>query len=164
MNQIIQDHIFDFLTVALAAQYLGQRSEEVVKSLPVEFSNSQYGDKSEKSSSINKSTRRRKTKGGGSGDEGMETSEEKKKKKKKKKKKGDGKFLPKITVRDLVNMLEPQLFNDDDAGTKIVMQEDVARSSIAKHKKEESRNMDTPQKLQTSITPSNVVEGDYDHF
>ena len=169
LNQIINNLIFDFHTVALAAQYLGQRSEEVVKSLPVEFNNSQYGDKSEKSSSVNKSTRRRKTKGGGSGDEGVETkskdSEEKKKKKKKKtKKKGDGKFLPKITVRDLVNMLEPQLFNDDDAGTKIVMQEDVARSSIAKHKKEESRNMDSPQKLQTSITPSNVVEGDYDHF
>ena len=79
---------------------------------------------------------------------------------KKTKKKGDGKFLPKITVRDLVNMLEPQLFNDDDTGTKIVMQEDVARSSIAKHKKEESRNMDSPQKLPTSITPSNIVEGD----
>ena len=160
--------MFIFIIVALAAQYLGQRSEEVVKSLPVEFSQSQYGDKSERSSSVNKSTRKKRTKGvsgAGSGDEetGIETkskdSEEKKHKKKKKKKKGDGKFLPKITVRDLVNMLEPQLFNDDDTGTKMVMQEDVARSSIAKHKKEKSRNTDSPKKLQTTPNVSKVVEG-----
>ena len=99
--------------------------------------------------------------------QGLETkskdSEEKKHKKKRKKKKGDGKFLPKITVRDLVNMLEPQLFNDDDTGTKMVMQEDVARSSIAKHKKEKSRNLDSPKKLQStpvkSNTPTKAVEG-----
>ena len=159
--------LFIFIIVALAAQYLGQRSEEVVKSLPVEFSQSQYGDKSERSSSVNKSTRKKRVKGGGgagSGDEtGVETkskdSEEKKHKKKKKKKKGDGKFLPKITVRDLVNMLEPQLFTDDDTGTKMVMQEDVARSSIAKHKKEKSRNADSPKKLQTTPNVSKVVEG-----
>ena len=77
----------------MAAQYLGQRSEEVVKSLPVEFSQSQYGDKSERSSSVNKSTRKKRVKGGGgagSGDEtGVETkskdSEEKKHNKKNKK-------------------------------------------------------------------------------
>ena len=57
--------------MALAAQYLGQRSEEVVKSLPKEYANSQYGDKSERSSSVNKSIRRKKKKESVcSGDEG----------------------------------------------------------------------------------------------
>merc|ERR1712079_112954 len=67
-------------------------------------------------------------------------SGERKHTKKKKKKKGDGKFLPKITVRDLVHMLEPQLFKDDDTGTKMVMQEEAARSSIARQRKFRSRS------------------------
>ena len=67
-------------------------------------------------------------------------SGERKHTKKKKKKKGDGKFLPKITVRDLVHMLEPQLFKDDDTGTKMVMQEEAARSSIARQRKSRSRS------------------------
>ena len=141
------------LSVALAAQYLGQSSEEVVKSLPVEFP---YGDKSERgSSSGNRSTRRKKK--GSENEDGADTasreSEEKKHKKKKRKKKGDGKFLPKITVRDLVNMLEPQLFKNDDTGTMMVMKEDTAKSSIARQKREKVREAREPPKKLESCPP-----------
>ena len=123
------------LSVALAAEYLGQKSEEVAKSLPVDFVDTQSNlDKSEKTGSHHKSTKKKKK---CDADEGGETNSKgsgEKKHKKKKKKKGDGKFLPKITVRDLVGMLEPQLFKDDDTGTKMVMQEETARSSIARQK------------------------------
>ena len=150
------------LSVALAAQYLGQRSEEVVKSLPSEFTQSQYGDKSEKSSSNQRSSKKKK-KHKGSGDEGLDStskdSEEKKQKKKKRKKKGDGKFLPKITVRDLVNMLEPQLFNDDETGTKMVMQEEVVRSSIAKQKKDKSREEPKRQAIPAPPMPETIQQG-----
>lgn len=138
------------LSVALAAQYLGQRSEEVVKSLPADFASSQCGDKSEKGSSSANRSIRKKNKKHGSGDEGDSKGSEEKKKKRRKKRKGDGKFLPKITVRDLVNMLEPQLFKDDDTGTKMVMQEEVARCSIAKQK--------TDAKVKEVVKQEPVVE------
>ena len=76
------------LSVALAAEYLGQKSEEVAKSLPVDFVDTQSNlDKSEKTGSHHKSSKKKK-KGSRSGDEGVETnskcSGEKKLKKKKK--------------------------------------------------------------------------------
>ena len=130
------------LSVALAAEYLGQKSEEVAKSLPVDFADTQSNlDKSEKTGSHHKSSSRKKKKGSDEGGETNSKESGEKKHRKKKKKKGDGKFLPKITVRDLVNMLEPQLFKDDDSGTKMVMQEETVRSSIAKQKKSRSREL-----------------------
>ena len=148
------------LSVALAAQYLGQRSEEVAKALPSDFAHSTCGDKSEKGSSNAKSKKKSKHASKGSGDDtnSKDSEEKKSKKRRKKKKKKDEKFLPKITVRDLVNMLEPQLFKDSDTGTQMVMKEEVAKSSIAKQKKERvHQHHEKPQTFeqQQSIPQSN---------
>ena len=64
------------LSVALAAEYLGQKSEEVAKALPVDFIDTQSNlDKSEKTGSHHKSTSKKsKKKGNRSGDEGGETN------------------------------------------------------------------------------------------
>ncbi len=112
------------LSVALAAGYLGQKSEDVAKSLPPDFSDNRSTadfDVSERASHHSKDTRRSRStskkqdnsdhsKEATATGDGDEKERKKRKKKKSKRKDKDGKFLPKITVRDLVNMLEPQLF------------------------------------------------------
>jgi hypothetical protein len=42
--------------------------------------------------------------------------------------------LPKVGVKELVNRLEPRLFQDVETGTKMVMDKNVASSAIAKQK------------------------------
>jgi hypothetical protein len=142
------------LSVALAAEYLGQRSEEVARTLPSDFSETQSNadfDKSERTShSRDKKKSKKKQQQIDDADTNSKTSGDNKSHRKKKKK-GDGKFLPKITVRDLVGMLEPQLFKDDDSGTKMVMKEEAAKFSIAKQKKE--RNI---MKKPTNTVPTAV--------
>ena len=60
------------LSVALAAEYLGQKSEEVAKALPADFIDTQSNlDKSEKTGSYHKSTSKKSKK---KGDEGGETN------------------------------------------------------------------------------------------
>ena len=68
--------------------------------------------------------------------------EKEKKEKKRHKKDRDGKFLPKVGVKELVNRLEPKLFQDAETGTKMVMDKTVATSVIAKQKKVSSKISD----------------------
>ena len=125
------------VSVALAAEYLGQEARQVAASLPQSFEAKQQG----RVKSRGKSSRRE------------ESSEGRQRKRKKKKRRSrvagdeeeeDGEdegYRPKYGVRDLVNMLEPRLFQDEQSGTKMVMtreqaamskrfQEDVAKEEV----------------------------------
>merc|ERR1712106_1210818 len=75
-------------------------------------------------------------------------------KKRKKKKNKDGKFLPKVGVKELANRLETELFQDSQVGTKMVISRDEVRDVIRESKKkiknvgylQESSNPSTPNR------------------
>ena len=118
------------VSVALAAEYLGQKVCQVAASLPQSFETKQGRVKSKSKSSKKERM----------GDEGYERKHKKRKKKKKRRETGaedDDKegeeeeegYRPKLGVKDLVNMLEPRLFQDENSGTKMVMTREEAAMS-----------------------------------
>jgi len=114
------------VSVCLAAEYLGQDAQQLAASLPVNFieENQVIVEKKKK----HKHKHRSKDK---DSDNNNDESEEKKKRKKKK----DGKFLPKVGVKELASRLEPQLFQDMQAGNKMVISREEAKGIIQENKK-----------------------------
>merc|ERR1719193_2110712 len=92
------------VSVALAAEYLGQDAQQLVASLPPNFIEENQVGKDRK-----KKKHRRKD---NDGNDDHDEDDEKKKRKKKKNKDKDGKFLPKVGVKELANRLEGELFQD----------------------------------------------------
>merc|ERR1711915_894204 len=75
------------------------------------------------------------------------------KRKKKKNKDKDGKFLPKVGVKELANRLETELFQDSLVGAKMVITKDEARDVIRESKKK-TKNVIYQQESSKSSTPS----------
>ena len=106
------------VSVALAAEYLGQKVCQVAASLPQSFETKQGRVRSRSKSSSKRE----------------ESSDGKHRKRRKKKKRREGGsededdegYRPKFGVKDLVNMLEPRLFQDEQSGTKMVMTREQA--------------------------------------
>lgn len=131
------------VSVALAAEYLGQDAKQLVASLPHDFIEENQVGKDRKK----KKHRRKDTDGNDDHDE----DEDKKKRKKKKNK--DGKFLPKVGVKELANRLEGELFQDSQVGTKMVITRDEARDVIRESKKK-PKNLVYLQDSSKASTPS----------
>jgi len=133
------------VSVALAAEYLGQDAKQLVASLPAGFiEENQVGKEKKK-----KKHRRKETDGYDEHEEG----DEKKKRKKKKNKDKDGKFLPKVGVKELANRLETELFQDSQVGAKMVITKDEARDVIRESKKK-TKNVIYQQESSKPSTPS----------
>ena len=115
------------MSVALAAEYLGQ-SESTVKAAIIEEEDNNGKQKKEKKKKKKKEKDRDEREG-----------EKKKKKKKKKKKEDEEEEEPKpkqrLGVKDLVSRLEPKLFKDLASGTKMVMSQESARRAMSESKK-----------------------------
>jgi hypothetical protein len=133
------------VSVALAAEYLGQDAHQLVASLPANFIEQNQVGKDRK-----KKKHRRKD---NDGNDDHDEDEEKKKRKKKKNKDKDGKFLPKVGVKELANRLEGELFQDSEVGNKMVMSKDEARDVIRESKKK-SKNTAHLQESSKASTPS----------
>jgi hypothetical protein len=114
------------VSVALAAEYLGQDAEELVASLPAKFIEDNHLTLKEKK-------KKHKHKQKCQDDEEDEKGEGKEKRKKKKEK--DGKFLPKVGVKELASRLEPHLFQDSQAGKKMLITKEEVRDVIRESKK-----------------------------
>ena len=114
------------VSVALAAEYLGQDAIKVVNNLPLEFIEENIIKEKKK-----KKNRRKES----DSQEDYEYDEEGNKKKKKKKKNKDGKFLPKVGVKELANRLEGELFQDNMVGARMVISKDEVRDVIRESKK-----------------------------
>ena len=105
------------VSVALAAEYLGQDAQQLVNSLPVDF--------------IEENIERRKKNRHRRKEEDTDNGEEKKRRKKKK----DKKFLPKVGVKELASRLEPQLFQDMQVGNKMILTKEEASGIIRESKR-----------------------------
>ena len=130
------------LSVALAAEYLGQSAEEIAATLPPRFSvQSQVGDDCvSDTASVNANKKKSKKKSKKHRDkeaDGQENIEEKKKRHKKRK--------HPVNVKELVGKLDGRLFQDSETGTKMVMEENTAKSYIATAKKEATMNAENLQ-------------------
>ena len=133
------------VSVALAAEYLGQDAEQLVASLPPNFIEENQVGKDKK-----KKKHRRKD---NDGNDDHDEDDDKKKRKKKKNKDKDGKFLPKVGVKELANRLEGELFQDTQVGNKMVISRDEARDVIRESKKK-SKNSAYLQESSKASTPS----------
>merc|ERR1711892_1275640 len=131
------------VSVALAAEYLGQDAQQLVASLPANFIEENQVGKDRKK----KKHRRKET----DGDDDHDEEDDKKKRKKKKNK--DGKFLPKVGVKELANRLEGELFQDTQVGNKMVISQDEARDVIRGSKKK-TKNALYLQESSKASTPS----------
>merc|ERR1712128_34486 len=131
------------VSMALAAEYLGQDAQQLVASLPANFIEENQVGKDRKK----KKHRRKET----DGDDDHDEEDDKKKRKKKKNK--DGKFLPKVGVKELANRLEGELFQDTQVGNKMVISQDEARDVIRESKKK-TKNALYLQESSKASTPS----------
>jgi hypothetical protein len=114
------------VSVALAAEYLGQDAEQLAASLPAKFiEENQLVLKGKKKKHKHKHKH----------EEEEEEDKGDGKNRKKKKKEKDGKFLPKLGVRELASRLEPHLFQDTQVGKKMVISKEEARDVIRESKK-----------------------------
>jgi len=133
------------VSVALAAEYLGQDANKLVANLPADFIEENQVLLKERKK---KKHRRKDT------DAQDDHDDEEDNKKRKKKKNKDGKFLPKVGVKELANRLETELFQDSQVGTKMVISRDEVRDVIRESKKkiknvgylQESSNPSTPNR------------------
>jgi len=132
------------VSVALAAEYLGQDANKLVASLPAQFI---------EENQVLVKDRKKKKHRRGENEAQDDHEEEDEKKKRKKKKNKDGKFLPKVGVKELANRLESELFQDSQIGTKMVITQDEVRDVIRESKKktknaylQESSNPSTPNR------------------
>ena len=114
------------VSVALAAEYLGQDAIKLAANLPQEFIEENIVKEKKK-----KKHRRKES----DSPEEIEYDENGQIKKKKKKKNKDGKFLPKVGVRELANRLEGELFQDNAVGARMVISKDEVRDVIRETKK-----------------------------
>ena len=125
------------VSVALAAEYLGQDAQQIVNSLPVDF--------------IEENIERRKKHRHKHRNKEDDTDDGEDKKKRRSKK--GKKFLPKVGVRELASRLEPQLFQDMQAGNKMIITKEEATGIIMESKrkvKEEQRETSSKPKSPSS--------------
>ena len=115
------------VSVALAAEYLGQDANRLAASLPADFIEENQVILREKK----KKKHRSKEKDTYDEDE----DDEEKRRRRKKGRKKDGKFLPKVGVKELAARMEGELFQDIQVGTKMVITKDEARDVIRESKK-----------------------------
>eukprot|EP00092_Neocalanus_flemingeri_P035110 GFUD01038208.1.p1 GENE.GFUD01038208.1~~GFUD01038208.1.p1 ORF type:complete len:1926 (+),score=502.28 GFUD01038208.1:4306-10083(+) len=133
------------VSVALAAEYLGQDANQLVASLPADFIEENQVLLKERKK---KKHRRKDT------DAQDDHDDEEDKKRRKKKKNKDGKFLPKVGVKELANRLEGELFQDSSVGTKMVITRDEARDVIRESKKKAKNNVGYLQEPSNPSTPN----------
>ncbi len=126
------------VSVALAAEYLGQDAETLAASLPVNFIDN--------SPSMNEKKKKHKQKHKSRDKDSDATNDEGEEKKKKKKKK-DGKFLPKVGVKELASQLESQLFQDETAGHKMIITREQVSGIIRDSKKKTAREEISNERL-----------------
>ena len=131
-------------SVALAAEYLGQDAVMLAASLPPEFIEENIVKEKKK-----KKQRRKES----DSQEDYEGEDDKKKRKKKKKDK-DGKFLPKVGVKELANRLEGELFKDNVVGAKMVISKDEARDVIRETRKKMKSVNSCLQESSKASTPA----------
>ena len=129
------------VSVALAAEYLGQDAIKLAANLPQEFIEE----------NILKESKKKKHRRKGS-DSQEEHDDDQKATKKKKKKNKDGKFLPKVGVRELANRLEGELFQDNAVGARMVISKDEVRDVIRETKKK-SKNVNSSLQVQDTSKP-----------
>ena len=114
------------VSVALAAEYLGQDAEQLAASLPAKFI--------EENQVVHKEKKKKhKHKQKCDDDEEDERADGKEKRRKRKEK--DGKFLPKVGVKELASRLEPHLFQDSQVGKKMLISKEEVRDVIRESKK-----------------------------
>ncbi len=122
------------VSVALAAEYLGQAKAEDVAAALRDEENGEFKLKQRKHKKHKKSR--------AECQESPDNRKQRKKHRNKKQKSKDGdekKFLPKLGVKALVSKLEPKLFKDSSSGTKMVMSPESARSSIKDQKSKQKK-------------------------
>ena len=129
------------MSVALAAEYLGQDAIKLAANLPQEFIEENILMESKKKKHRRKGS-----------DSQEEHDDDQKVTKKKKKKNKDGKFLPKVGVRELANRLEGELFQDDAVGARMVISRDEVRDVIRETKKK-SKNVNSSLQVQDTSKP-----------
>jgi len=115
------------VSVALAAEYLGQDAQQLVASLPADFI--------EENQVIMKEKRKKKHRSKDKDQYDDDEDDEEKRKRKKKGRKKDGKFLPKVGVKELAARMEGELFQDMQVGNKMAITRDEARDVIRESKK-----------------------------
>jgi len=115
------------VSVALAAEYLGQDAQQVVASLPADFI--------EENQVLVKERKKKKHRSKDKEQYDDDEDDEDRKKRKKKGRKKDGKFLPKVGVKELAARMEGELFQDMQVGTKMAITRDEVREVIRESKK-----------------------------
>jgi len=115
------------VSVALAAEYLGQDANQLAANLPPDFI--------EENQVLLKEKRKKKHRSKDKEYNDDEEDDEERRRRRKKGRKKDGKFLPKVGVKELAARMEGELFQDMQVGTKMVISRDEAREVIRESKK-----------------------------
>ena len=136
------------VSVALAAEYLGQDANQLAANLPADFI--------EQNQVILKEKRKKKHRSKDMEHFEDEEDEEERRRRRKKGRKKDGKLLPKVGVKELAARMEGELFQDMQVGTKMVITRDEARDVIRESKKKE-RKMPRLTKLVRRQAPRAVT-------
>ena len=134
------------VSVALAAEYLGQDANQLAANLPADFI--------EQNQVILKEKRKKKHRSKDKEYNEDEEDEEERRRRRKKGRKKDGKFLPKVGVKELAARMEGELFQDMQVGTKMVITRDEARDVIRESKKKERKNTEAYESRSQTGTPS----------
>jgi len=134
------------VSVALAAEYLGQDANQLAANLPADFI--------EQNQVILKEKRKKKHRSKDKEYIEDEEDEEERRRRRKKGRKKDGKFLPKVGVKELAARMEGELFQDMQVGTKMVITRDEARDVIRESKKKERKNTEAYEARSQTGTPS----------
>ena len=129
-------------SVALAAEYLGQDAVQLAANLPAEFIEENI---------VKEKKKKKNRKKGSDSQDDIECDDDQKKKKKKRKNK-DGKFLPKVGVKELANRLEGELFQDNVVGARMVISKDEVRDVIRETKKK-SKSVNSTLQVQDGSKP-----------
>ncbi len=141
------------VSVALAAEYLGQSESDVKASIKAELKEEQ--DKERQKRQKHHKKKLPKSRDAGSPEEEEKRRRRRKHKKRKKsdkdsKEEKDGEVEKKVTgkrrlgVKDLVSRLEPKLFKDVASGTKMVMSRESAQS-VARERLQHSHREENPR-------------------
>ena len=134
------------VSVALAAEYLGQDANQLVANLPADFI--------EENQVILRERKKKKHRSKDKDAYDEDEDDEEKRRRRKKGRKKDGKFLPKVGVKALAAKMEGELFQDIQIGTKMVISREEARDVIRESKSRQALEARSQQGTPSRHSPN----------